>query len=82
MNISAEIFYEDTASSQLNTLAVNTGLTPDTGACDPAVDITVDIDGADLPTTWDATPIDSYRIALMVSSHHGDNAAAAMWATY
>ena len=82
MNVSAEIFYEDSAGSQMNVMAINTGSNIDTGACDPSVDITVDIDGADLPASYDGSTIDAYRSALMVSAAHGDNAAAAMWTTY
>lgn len=82
MDVSAEIFYEDSAGRQLNTTVVNTPRLSDTGACDPSVALSVDLDGSDLPDVYDGSPVARYRIAVMVSGPAGDNAASNLWATY
>ena len=82
MEVSAEIFYEDAGGRQLNTMVVNTPRTVDSATCDPSVQLSVDLDAADLPLTWDGSAVSTYRVAMMVSGPMGDNAATNLWLTY
>lgn len=83
MGVQAHIFYLDATGTQLGTAAVMTTPTSDTGACNPAVDLSLSLDLATyFPTTSGGTAIASYQVDFTVVGNNGDNTAEILYFRY